>query len=63
MSFPGNRLRTSLSRMKRGEVWWVEFDPSVGTEICKTRPAVIVSNDAAALIIVAAAPGRTRLQP
>jgi mRNA interferase MazF len=33
--------------MKRGEVWWVEFDPSVGSEIQKTRPAVIVSNDAA----------------
>lgn len=33
--------------MKRGEVWWVEFDPSLGTEINKTRPAVIVSNDAA----------------
>jgi len=34
-------------QMKRGEVWWVEFDPSVGSEIRKTRPAVIVSNDAA----------------
>jgi mRNA interferase MazF len=33
--------------MKRGEVWWVEFDPSVGSEIRKTRPAVIVSNNAA----------------
>lgn len=33
--------------MKRGEVWWVAFDPSVGSEIQKTRPAVIVSNDAA----------------
>lgn len=33
--------------MKRGEVWWVEFDPAVGTEIRKTRPAIIVSNDAA----------------
>jgi mRNA interferase MazF len=31
--------------MKRGEVWWVNFDPSVGGEIKKTRPAVIVSND------------------
>jgi mRNA interferase MazF len=30
--------------MKRGEVWWVNFDPSVGTEIQKVRPAVIVSN-------------------
>ena len=33
--------------MKRGEIWWVEFDPSIGSEIRKTRPAVIVSNDAA----------------
>ncbi len=33
--------------MKRGEVWWVEFDPSIGSEIRKKRPAVIVSNDAA----------------
>ena len=33
--------------MKRGEVWWVNFDPSIGGEIRKKRPAVIVSNDAA----------------
>jgi mRNA interferase MazF len=33
--------------MRRGEVWWVAFDPAVGTEIQKTRPAVIVSNDIA----------------
>jgi mRNA interferase MazF len=32
--------------MLRGEVWWVDFDPSPGGEIQKTRPAVIVSNDA-----------------
>ena len=32
--------------MKRGEVWWVKFEPSVGGEIRKKRPAVIVSNDA-----------------
>jgi len=32
--------------MKRGEVWWVNFDPSIGGEIRKKRPAVIVSNDA-----------------
>ena len=32
--------------MKRGDVWWVNFDPSVGGEIRKKRPAVIVSNDA-----------------
>jgi mRNA interferase MazF len=33
--------------MKRGEVWWVSFEPSVGGEIRKKRPAVIVSNDVA----------------
>lgn len=32
---------------RRGDVWWVSFDPSVGGEIQKTRPAVILSNDAA----------------
>lgn len=33
--------------MKRGEVWWVNFNPAVGGKIRKQRPAVIVSNDAA----------------
>jgi mRNA interferase MazF len=33
--------------MKRGEVWWVAFEASVGGEIRKRRPAVIISNDAA----------------
>ncbi len=33
--------------MKRGEVWWVEFDPAIGSEIAKRRPAIIVSNDSA----------------
>jgi len=31
--------------MKRSEVWWVNFDPSIGGEIRKQRPAVIISND------------------
>lgn len=33
--------------MKRGEVWWINIDPSIGGEIRKKRPAVIVSNNAA----------------
>ena len=33
--------------MTKGSVWWVEFDPAVGSEINKTRPAVIVSNNIA----------------
>jgi mRNA interferase MazF len=32
---------------RRGEVWLVSFDPSVGGEVQKTRPAVVVSNDTA----------------
>ena len=31
--------------MTRGEVWLVDFEPPVGGEIRKTRPAVIISND------------------
>ena len=30
---------------KRGDVFWVTLDPTVGSEIRKTRPAIIVSND------------------
>jgi mRNA interferase MazF len=52
--------------MKRGEVWWVEFDPAVGSEVRKTRPAVIVSNDAAkrnlARIVVVPLTGHTGRQ-
>lgn len=33
--------------MKRGEVWWVRFGPSVGGEIRKQRPAVVMTNDVA----------------
>lgn len=31
--------------MRRGDVYWVNFDPARGTETAKVRPAVIVSND------------------
>ncbi|MBI2678727.1 MAG: type II toxin-antitoxin system PemK/MazF family toxin [Candidatus Koribacter versatilis] len=37
--------------MNRGEVWWVSFDPSLGGEIRKTRPAVIVSNNTANAVL------------
>lgn len=30
---------------KRGDIYWVSFDPSQGTEVQKTRPAVVISND------------------
>ena len=31
--------------MKRGEIWLVNLDPTIGSEIKKTRPAVIISSD------------------
>ncbi len=31
---------------RRGEIWLVNFDPTIGSEIQKTRPAVVVSSDA-----------------
>ena len=36
--------------MRRGEVYWVDFDPARGGEIQKRRPAVIVTNAAAARV-------------
>ena len=45
-------------RPRRGEVYLVNFDPTLGAEIQKTRPALIVQNDVAnrhsAITIVAA---------
>jgi mRNA interferase MazF len=36
---------------RRGEVWLVSFDSSVGGEIQKTRPAVVISNDSANAVL------------
>jgi mRNA interferase MazF len=32
---------------RRGDVWWIAFDPAPGGEIRKTRPAIVISNDLA----------------
>ena len=37
--------RAQLTYPRRGEVYLVSFDPTLGTEIKKTRPAVILQND------------------
>lgn len=34
-----------MSFPQRGEVYWVKLDPTLGSEIAKTRPAVIISNN------------------
>ncbi|MGC1409014.1 MAG: type II toxin-antitoxin system PemK/MazF family toxin [Acetobacteraceae bacterium] len=36
---------------QRGEVWLTAFDPSPGGEVRKTRPAVVMSNDAANAVL------------
>jgi mRNA interferase MazF len=30
---------------RRGEIYWANLDPTIGSEIAKTRPVLIVSND------------------
>lgn len=30
---------------KRGEIWLVNFDPTIGAEMKKTRPAIVLSSD------------------
>jgi mRNA interferase MazF len=36
-----------MSAVRRGDIWLVCLDPTVGAEIKKTRPALIISNDIA----------------
>jgi mRNA interferase MazF len=47
MRWNGAKRWSATARVRRGDVWWVDFDPALGSEIRKTRPAVIVSNDIA----------------
>jgi mRNA interferase MazF len=38
-------LSTNAVNPLRGEIWLVNFNPTVGAEIQKTRPAVVISSD------------------
>jgi mRNA interferase MazF len=51
--------------IRRGEVYWINLDPTIGTEINKTRPGLVVSPDDlnAALPRVIIAPLTRRGQP
>lgn len=46
-----------MGMVKRGEVYWVNLDSTFGTEIKKTRPALVISpndlNDALPRVIIA----------
>jgi len=49
-------LSISAAIPKRGEVWLVNFDPTIGTEIKKKRPAVIISSDAVGILPIKLCP-------
>jgi mRNA interferase MazF len=34
-----------LQLIKRGEIYWANLDPTIGAEIKKTRPVLVVSNN------------------
>ena len=56
--------RKALNRPKRGDIYLTRFDPTLGAEIQKTRPALILQNDVAnrysPITIVAAITSRPR---
>ena len=56
--------RKALNRPKRGEIYLTRFDPTLGAELQKTRPALILQNDVAnrysPITIVAAITSRPR---
>lgn len=35
----------SFNYPRRGDIYWVDLDPTVGSEIKKVRPALVISND------------------
>jgi mRNA interferase MazF len=51
-------MARKVNHPRRGEIWLVNFDPTIGAEIRKTRPALIIQNDignqASPITIVAA---------
>ncbi len=55
----------AAQRFRRGSVWWVNLDPTVGTEIKKNRPGLVISPDDlnAALPRLIVAPLTSKGQP
>ena len=45
MATSSRSKKEKLASPRRGEIYLVRFDPTVGHEIRKTRPAVIIQND------------------
>jgi mRNA interferase MazF len=64
---PRRPARQEIAAPRRGEVWLVALDPTVGHEIKKTRPALVIQNDVgnrhSPLTIVAAMTSKVVLVP
>ena len=58
MGEAGRHMAGAVASPRRGEIWLVNFDPTIGAEIQKIRPALIIQNDvgnrASPITIVAA---------
>jgi mRNA interferase MazF len=56
-----------VGSLRRGDIYLVNFDPTFGAEVRKTRPALIIQNDIAnrysPIVIVAAITGRFDTPP
>jgi len=42
----------SIKIASRGDVWLVNFDPTIGAEMNKTRPAIVVNSDSLGILKV-----------
>jgi len=40
------RATAAGAAIRRGDIWWVDFEPTQGAEIRKRRPAVVITADA-----------------
>ena len=60
-------MRPERARPGRGDVWLIDLDPTVGREIQKTRPCVVVSpeeiNEHLSVVLVAPLTGGSRPAP
>ncbi len=38
-------MSSMSGEVKRGEIWLIDLDPTIGHEISKSRPGLIIQND------------------
>ena len=55
------KIFMNIMIMRRGQIWLYNTDPTVGDEISKIRPCVIVSNDDLGILRSLGFPGTTTI--